>query len=346
MTLGSQTKIRRALGRLSSASKSQADDIRIGIKSTLSIVGLLVTVIATGALVSLFIFYPLDPFSNLSVVTFFITYSLFSVVMAFVLGSGQIISSSICSALATSVPLCLFVAASYIQILSWEIRLLFASVSMAGIILWYRGCYANYLAGLFELKREYLVRSFQENLALAPNSLFDKVFSQADKIIVGAVFGIEELAIYALGAQVSNVLYLSMKAFTVYAEAKIFSSSSGRLGIIIGGAVFGVGCSVVLYGGIHFAFDYLFDEEFRPVLSILPWQIALVLIRALSGTVFILDYTEGNHLRNSATQYASLAAGAGLFVVFHDQFTMYSFCVFLFALSMVALAFNILLRFR
>ena len=269
--------------------------------------------------------------------------STFSITNAFLIADNKVNYSALNQFVFSTVPLILFLLISQYYELTYLLRFTFSIVIAIFIFYWHK----KYFIEVLKLKRIitplHLKISFFENIKIAGNSLFDKIISQGDKIFVGATFGFEVLAIYAIGSQISNILQVSLKAFLVFLEQNIFKKDKGIIKEFIVTFILGALLSVLVFFVIKYCFLILFSEDYFYVLTILPYQLLIVYLRAVSSTQFSCDLVSNSHVRNLIVQYSFLI----LFSIFMYSFSkldILSFVQLLMLMTVFSNFFNFLLR--
>lgn len=222
---------------------------------------------------------------------------------------------------------------------SWSSRFCF-SVVVVLVILWFnRSCF------LYNIPEkdtgETLLQSLIDSLKISLNGLFDKLVSQGDKLFVGAVFGLEVLGVYALGAQISNVVHLAMKSFTVFVEKGIFSKDSNAKAELLLLVVLSLVFVFVLYFFTKQTFLFFFDEVYLPVLQILLVQMLVVWARVLQGLIFTHAYVLEKHGVYSLVQYGAMIVIVGI-TYFLNGWQLLTFCISLLLGILVGVVVNVL----
>gem|GEM_PF-4518785 len=327
-TLGAPTKIRRLL----------ANRVHFSIVHIAHVLDLVVIfgLVATLSLVCLGLHQELSFLSITALLVYFVSYIFSQLVVSAQLGMGAMIASALQNAAFVLVPLSLTII---LELNRWEERFLLSFIVCIPIF---------YLCRRFLSKNKWFscsvagyAKQLMESLQIAANSFYDKLLSQGDKIAVGALFGMETLGIYALGAQISNVLHMAMKSFVVFAEKGIFSRDKQAVFGVMCVSVFGLCLGGAVYFLVAYLFDYLFDASFSSVLDILFLQILVVWARVVQGLVFSLSYMSEAGWRYSIIQYVCML----MFVIvgWVCGSDLWFFCLFLLCSILVGLSVNLLL---
>lgn len=340
-TLGTQTKIRKIIGKDSNSSNLTRTELLIALR----LLSIMVTVVSTIAIIYLFSQTQLSVLASGSIILFVVCSSFFSVTNSFLIANGKIVTSAFNQFLGAVIPIALFLIIFLFVDISQSIRFIIASFVMIGVIILNRNYYAILLFSTECFSFSQYKDSFIDNLKIAANSLYDKIVSQGDKIFVGAFFGFEVLAIYAIGSQISTILQMTINAFTVFVEQKIFKNDNNiRLSILLSIFV-GALTSVFIYLTVSFFFSKLFSTEFEYVLELLPYQLLLVLVRSFSGLVFVLDLKDNQHSRNIIVQYIVLFIASLILYTFKDNFDVMLLSQLLLVTVTISLSSNFILRY-
>jgi len=332
-TLGTQTKIRQLF--LQSKNNKIKDALILFI-----ILSFLVT------LFSLIYFYIFESYSSKVIITLillsFFT-SVFSLTNAFLIADNKVNYSAINQFIFSIIPLILFLLISQFYELTYLFRFVF-SILIAMVIFY---LHKKYFINVLKLKRLAtllnLKDSFLDNIKIAGNSLFDKIVSQGDKLFVGVMFGFEILAIYAIGSQISNILQVSLKAFLVFLEQNIFKKDKGITKEFIVTFILGALLSILIFFVMKYCFLFFFSEDYLYVLTILPYQLLIVYLRAVSSTQFSCDLVSNSHVRNLIVQY-SLLFLFSIFMYNFEQLDILLFVQLLMLMTVLTNMFNFALR--
>jgi len=298
-TLGTQTKIRQLF--------FQSEEEKNAIKETIVLFFILSFIVTISASIYLYFFesYPVIIISSLISLSFFT--SLFSLTNAFLIADDKANYSAINQFAFSTIPLVLFLLISLFYELTYLTR--FSLSIVIAIIVFYLN--KKYFIEVLNFKcfvtAFKLKISFIENVKIASNSLFDKIVSQGDKLFVGAFFGFEILAVYAIGGQIANILQVSLKAFLVFLEQNIFKVSKGVLKEFVTIFILGAVLIILIFFAMKYSFLLLFSEEYLYVLTILPYQLLIVYLRAISSMQFTFDLVSNSHVRNLMVQYFTLS---------------------------------------
>ncbi|MEM5547768.1 lipopolysaccharide biosynthesis protein [Pseudoalteromonas fuliginea] len=291
-TLGTQTKIRQlfVLGEL----KKLKVAILISFSFTFTV----------AILSFFFLFFYLNYSIAVVIILVLLTIatSYISLVNAFLIADDKIFSSALNQLFFSVIPVGVYLILCMYFTLSYSTRFVL-SITLAFFILYK---YYSYFSVAFfnaKIKAEDFRASVKDNVKIGVNSLFDKIISQGDKLAVGWIFGFEVLAIYAIGSQISNVLQMTLKAFFIFLEQKIFKKSEGVLSELLLSLFISLIICFLIYMVINSFFLVLFDEEYLYVLNILPFQFVIVYLRSISGVQFTMDLVSEQHKRNVIVQY-------------------------------------------
>ncbi|MBM6551060.1 lipopolysaccharide biosynthesis protein [Marinomonas ostreistagni] len=331
-TLGSPTKIRKI-----AAAIIYSDADYLNYKKKISAAVFFVSILSS---FSCLVFYSL--FDSFIGSVYIVLYSIFIIYSSYLISNDKVIYSAFFSLLITVLPIAsvIFLDALFINA-EWSLRFFASSILIFFIFISFDKVFFDFFK-FSNLNASDLVETAKENFKLAPNGIYDKIVSQGDKVYVGAFFGVETLAIYALGAQLSNILYITMKAFTVYMETKIYRKKIKIMEVcmLFGGALPFV---FVLYYIISKLFPFLFSDEFYDVISILIFQLMVVLFRVFSNVLFSYDYASEysfSVLRNMFVQYFFLFTFC-ILLFFNGVDTIYQFSFYL----MIFCSFGVLVNF-
>jgi len=329
-TLGTQTKIRQLFAQPKQEKQATKETLVL-----FFILSLLMTIFAFSYFIS-FETNSLITIITLIFLSFFT--SVFSLSNAFLIADGKVSYSAINQFAFSTVPLVLFLLISEYYELTYLTRF-GISIFVATLIFYLN---KKYFIDALNINRRVtpskLKVSFMDNIKIAANSLFDKIISQGDKLFVGAAFGFETLAIYAIGSQISNILQMSLKAFLVFLEQNIFKVTKGILKEFIYTYALGAVLSIVIYFAVKYSFLLLFSEEYLYVLTILPYQLLIVYLRAISSTQFTFDLVSNSHVRNLMVQYSTLS----IFCFIMPEFKSLDVLIFIQLLTLMTISSNIL----
>jgi len=329
-TLGTQTKIRQLFAQPKQEKQATKETLVL-----FFILSLLMTIFAFSYFIS-FETNSLITIITLIFLSFFT--SVFSLSNAFLIADGKVSYSAINQFAFSTVPLVLFLLISEYYELTYLTRF-GISIFVATLIFYLN---KKYFIDALNINRRVtpskLKVSFMDNIKIAANSLFDKIISQGDKLFVGAAFGFETLAIYAIGSQISNILQMSLKAFLVFLEQNIFKVTKGILKEFIYTYALGAVLSIVIYFAVKYSFLLLFSEEYLYVLTILPYQLLIVYLRAISSTQFTFDLVSNSHVRNLMVQYSTLS----IFCFIMSEFKSLDVLIFIQLLTLMTISSNIL----
>ncbi|WP_435274808.1 lipopolysaccharide biosynthesis protein [Psychrobium sp. nBUS_13] len=335
-TLGTQTKLRKTLG--SDCSRKRSADINTTLIIAFTLV--LAVVISSGAY--FYLFTDFNARFGFSTLIFVVCYCFFSITNSFLIANNRMIVSALNQFCYSIFPICLFLL--FTPGLSSSYRFLFASFIMAVFIFFNRKLVFQELSLRNLQPVQIYFDSFVDNVKIAANSLFDKIISQGDKLIVGSIFGFEILAVYAVGSQISNISQMTINAFSVYAEQNIFKKSSELKASIILTLIIGALTSIILFYAVKFFFLNFFDVKFKYVLELLPLQLGIVYIRAMSSLLFVADLNKGEHLRNISIQYTFLLLGFGILILFSNLMSIISFLYVLLSIIILSVLVNFIYR--
>lgn len=325
-TLGAPTKIRKLL----------ADQTQFTVEKIAPVLDMvaLLSCLAIGVLLGFGAYWKLDLISFLALLAYFFSYISNQIVVAAQLGMGRMLASAIQNAAFVLIPLALTLI---FGVAEWEGRFLLSFVMLVPIFYICRQSITSYKCLSISMKDG--AAQVGESLRIAANSFYDKLISQADKIMVGAVYGIEALGLYALGAQISNVLHMAMKSFVVFAEKSVFSRDQAATRSVAWLSVFGLILGLLVFLLVKNLFNFLFDPEFSGVLDILLLQILIVWLRVVQGLFFTVYYVADGGWRYSIVQYISLFLV--LLIGFLRGMDLWEFCLFMFVAIFIGLAVNL-----
>ena len=301
-TMGTQTKIRELESRRTDTSLTEVQENYRNIftvfyvltgGSCIALLGITHSVLA------------INTEELLVVIVYAYSYALFSVLNSMYVGKGELDRAAIYTFIATISPLAVFIVGHHAtgQSSIYE-RLYLACLIQLGLSL-YMARQSRVIAGMlpvFSISKD----SFIVNLKLGFNGLYDKIFTEGDKIFIGTLFGDLTLAIYSLGAQVANALRVFSSFLFLRVEKKIFSKSSvpviPALKAILLSSIAGLfGCYI-----FEILFPYMFSSSLEPVLYIVYFQVLLVVCRHVSSMYFIESYTRGYSGLYTIVQYLVL----------------------------------------
>lgn len=259
-------------------------------------------------------------------------YILISLQNSVLIANQRIVLSVIIGAIFTSGSL-IFVNILFEFIVpSWDLRLLLAILLGFSILIFYRSS----VLIVFSLRYfdfTSILRGGKDNLILASYGLYDKLISLGDKVFVGFYFGVEALAIYTIGFQISNVVYSGAKAFTIFAENAIFTSGGGVVRQYILTMCFSITVSFLVLIFLNFTFEYLFSSEFSGAMDFLYLQLIIAILRVFNNLQFTRSYVNGTTKRYLLFCYSFIFIFVVIFFNFQD-ITLYQFILYFLALQL------------
>lgn len=329
-TLGSQTKIRQLFVR--------DEGNRKAIKETLILFFILSVIVASFSFLY-FYFFELYPFIIIStLISLSFATSIFSLSNAFLIADNKVTYSALNQFAFSTIPLALFLMISNFYDLTYLTRFIISILIAMLVFCLNRKYFKDALSINRIVSYSKIKISFIDNVKIASNSLFDKIISQGDKLFIGMLFGFETLAIYAIGSQISNILQVSLKAFLVFLEQNIFKSAKGLFKEYFLTFTIGAVFSLFIYFAVKYFFLLLFSEEYLYVLTILPYQLLIVYLRAISSTQFTFDLVSNSHVRNLLVQYSTLSVFC--FVIYN--FKSLDVLIFVQLLTLMTVSSNLL----
>ena len=241
----------------------------------------------------------------LVVVLYAYSYSLFSVLNSMYVGKGELDRAAIYTFVATIGPLGAFIIGDQITGHSdiYE-RLYLACLIQLGLSIYMvrESRVITAMLPIFSISKD----DFIVNLKLGFNGLYDKIFTEGDKIFIGTVLGDVTLAVYSLGAQVANALRVFSSFLFLKVEKSIFLKSNvppvPAINAVLFSSVAGLfGCYI-----FDVLFPYIFSSSLESVLNIVYFQALLVVCRHVSSMYFIESYTRGYSGLYTIVQYVVL----------------------------------------
>lgn len=291
-TLGTQTKIRQLFVI------SEFKKLKVAV--LISFIFTLIVAILSFFILYFYLNYPLGIVTTLVLLSIGTSYM--SLANAFLIADDRVLTSALNQLFFSVIPVSIYLLLSIYFTFSYSTRFVL-SVALAFIIIRKFSHYFNIAFSDVKIEISDFIVSAKENIKIGFNSLFDKIISQGDKLVVGWLFGFEILAVYAIGSQISNVLQMTLKAFFIFLEQKIFKKSKGFLRELLLSLFIGLTITFLMYVVIKNLFLVFFDEEYLYVLNILPFQFIIVYLRTISGVQFTMDLVCEAHTRNIAVQY-------------------------------------------
>jgi hypothetical protein len=239
------------------------------------------------------------------VIVYAYSYALFSILNSMYVGKGELDKAAIYTFIATIFPLGILIIGHHATGYSNIYERFYLACGVHLCLSLYMVRQSRIIAGMlpsFSISKD----CFIVNLKLGFNGLYDKIFTEGDKIFIGTLFGDLTLAIYSLGAQVANALRVFSSFLFLRVEKKIFSKSSvpviPALKAILLSSIAGLfGCYI-----FEILFPYMFSSSLEPVLYIVYFQVLLVVCRHVSSMYFIESYTRGYSGLYTIVQYLVL----------------------------------------
>lgn len=291
-TLGTQTKLRRILTGKNINSLGQ-DSLKEVSNSGVLVVFLFVISSLIFVLINFYSFrVDFTYYQQSLMLVYCLLYITITIQSSILISSDRILLSALIGAVFTSGSLVLAnIVYAYINP-SWDFRFIFGILVGLVIMSYYRkdffSIFSHQYFDLISIRR-----GFKENLVLAGYGLYDKLISLGDKIFVGFYFGVETLAIYTIGFQISNSVYSGAKAFTIFAENSIFKGSNDvfRQYLLTIGFSIAISLSVLVF--LNYTFNFLFSADFHKVNEVLYLQLMIAILRVFNNLQFTRSYING-----------------------------------------------------